>query len=288
MLPPNYIRASLRPSFRLPDRSCSVLLLDELRGLDVTRKRRKRELGMEHRDWASSPSSQSSYAPGPPSSTFSSYSDFPGSESFLTLPPIIQGFITNSSNPSGRSSARSHPQTALVEEDSLNPDQLPPFSELTGLREFTDSPLSLGYLPQIQDSISTQNTINLVAESEILPMAPQRASKRAAEAVSLDSPNKRSRRNIAPSIHHDADKSIEEVDLAEDEPALSDTLKKQREQQLALQEDSQKPTKLSKLTCIICLDKMTNITATSCGKFFNLNFLFGRIGTKRTTLDFGA
>ena len=67
-----------------------------------------------------------------------------------------------------------------------------------------------------------------------------------------------------------ADKSIEELDLAEESTALVDTLKKQRQQQVASQDDLQKPTKLSKITCIICMDAPTDLTATLCGGLLTL------------------
>lgn len=63
---------------------------------------------------------------------------------------------------------------------------------------------------------------------------------------------------------------IEEIDLVDEEDdkaPLQSALQKQRLEQVKAQEKpSEKPVKLSNLTCVICMDSPTNITATSCGK----------------------
>jgi len=64
------------------------------------------------------------------------------------------------------------------------------------------------------------------------------------------------------------------VDLqnAENDSDLSALLKRQREDLIKQQqkEEREKPRKLATYQCIICLDKPKDLTATSCGKFFNL------------------
>jgi len=66
---------------------------------------------------------------------------------------------------------------------------------------------------------------------------------------------------------------IDAIDVEEDEnpakDALKDALQKQREEQVKAQrEESDKPLKLNNLSCVICMEPVTNITATSCGHIF--------------------
>ena len=65
--------------------------------------------------------------------------------------------------------------------------------------------------------------------------------------------------------------AVEEVDLRDDDDddkgGLSKMLEKQREATIkAQQEQAAKPVKLANLQCIICMDAMKDVTATSCGK----------------------
>ena len=82
------------------------------------------------------------------------------------------------------------------------------------------------------------------------------------------------RRKTAASPEHqrsveNENSDVEEIDLkdVDDDNGLSKALQKQQEMAIKAQrkEESDKP-KLSKLQCIICLESMTDITATSCGK----------------------
>ncbi|KAF2838442.1 hypothetical protein M501DRAFT_935912 [Patellaria atrata CBS 101060] len=64
-----------------------------------------------------------------------------------------------------------------------------------------------------------------------------------------------------------APEEVERVDLVEDQDSLA--IQKQRADQIkAQQEASNKPIRLSTLTCVICLDNPTDLTATSCGHLF--------------------
>lgn len=59
---------------------------------------------------------------------------------------------------------------------------------------------------------------------------------------------------------------VDEIDLLDEKIPLKDVLRKQHlEAVKAQQEPSEKPLRLSTLTCVICMDTPTNITATSCG-----------------------
>ena len=64
---------------------------------------------------------------------------------------------------------------------------------------------------------------------------------------------------------------IEEVDLrdVDNDRGLTDMLELQRTAAInAQKEEAGKPLRLSGMQCIICMEAMTNITATHCGKFF--------------------
>ena len=65
---------------------------------------------------------------------------------------------------------------------------------------------------------------------------------------------------------------IEEVDLrgVDDDRDLSKLLEQQRADTIkAQQEQSNKPVRLSTLQCVVCMENMTNITATHCGKLIS-------------------
>jgi hypothetical protein len=80
---------------------------------------------------------------------------------------------------------------------------------------------------------------------------------------------KRLRRNDGTSLPISGiiDSPIEEIDLVDgDKALLQSALRKQRLEQAKVQEHpAEKPLKLSNLTCVICMDTPTDITATSCG-----------------------
>ena len=63
---------------------------------------------------------------------------------------------------------------------------------------------------------------------------------------------------------------VEEVDLTNDGLSdLSTALQRQRADQIASQkpqEEQNKPLRFNTITCVICMDSPTNLTATSCGK----------------------
>jgi hypothetical protein len=68
----------------------------------------------------------------------------------------------------------------------------------------------------------------------------------------------------------DTPAEIEAIDLTEDANPLKDALQKQREDQIKAQrEDAGKPLMLTKMTCVICMDTPTDLTATNCGMFFS-------------------
>ena len=94
-----------------------------------------------------------------------------------------------------------------------------------------------------------------------------------ASSQGADRPSKR--RRTAASLEHqrsvkNENSDVEEIDLkdVDDDNGLSKALQKQQEMAIKAQrkEESDKPHKLSNLQCIICLESMTDITVTKCGK----------------------
>ena len=69
------------------------------------------------------------------------------------------------------------------------------------------------------------------------------------------------------------DTGIEEVDLrdVDDDDGLSKALQKQQESVIKAQRDAEcgKPTKLSGLQCVVCLDNVKDMTATQCGEYLS-------------------
>ncbi|KAF2817676.1 uncharacterized protein BDZ99DRAFT_513904 [Mytilinidion resinicola] len=111
------------------------------------------------------------------------------------------------------------------------------------------------------------------------PPNPRRAPKRNtalhSSPESVEGPStKRHRRNDGTSsrVSGTRDSPIEEVDLIDDDndkTVLQNALQKQRLEQVKAQErPAEKPLKMSTLTCVICMDTPTDITATSCGHLF--------------------
>ena len=221
---------------------------------------------MDLHNSTSSTNSHTSLPRRQPSHTQSLFSNFPHSESFRRLPPVLQNYITTSSVPPPQTFEDSPDLSPTFDDDSFDPFHLPSFAEVTGFRDSNGSPFTLG---PSQQSANTSDFVDLSSDSDSQSMAPRRAPKRQASEASSSAPyNKRIKRDTPPKLQRNADKSIEEVDLVEEDTALADTLKKQRQEQVALQEDSQKPTKLSNLSCIICMDTPTNLTATVCGESY--------------------
>ncbi|KAF2199739.1 hypothetical protein GQ43DRAFT_442195 [Delitschia confertaspora ATCC 74209] len=66
-----------------------------------------------------------------------------------------------------------------------------------------------------------------------------------------------------------ASPEIDEIDLSDNKVPLQEALRKQREDAVKAQEHpEQKGLTLSNLTCVICMDNPTDVTATSCGHLF--------------------
>lgn len=102
-------------------------------------------------------------------------------------------------------------------------------------------------------------------ESETMPPEPSAKRRRPGERV-------RPRRGTpsASGGGTNPPAEIEAIDLTETEEAkpLKDTLQKQREDQIKAQrEDAGKPLMLTRMTCVICMDTPTDLTATNCGMY---------------------
>ena len=132
------------------------------------------------------------------------------------------------------------------------------------------SPLSsdsLGGSSSGNISQSTKSTyVDLTEDSPAMP-GPARSergrrtlSRRTSE---LASPPAKRRRNLTKAT------SIEEVDLrdVDSESDLARVLERQRAATVReQQEQADKPTKLAEVTCVVCMEELTNMTATHCGK----------------------
>ena len=80
----------------------------------------------------------------------------------------------------------------------------------------------------------------------------------------------------------DEPEEIEKVDLrdVDDDTSLSKVLEQQRAETVKSQQnDGNQPFKLSSLQCIICMEPMTNLTATHCGRSSTLYIVLSAIDT---------
>ncbi len=97
----------------------------------------------------------------------------------------------------------------------------------------------------------------------------QRAAKRTLgqAGASTNQASKRTRRDEGAQAQSGADvQHIESIDLSGEDSAIGDALRKQTIDAVRAQAPStDKPLRLSNLTCVICMDTPTDLTATSCG-----------------------
>lgn len=129
---------------------------------------------------------------------------------------------------------------------------------------------------------NSQQTIDLTSDSpdsdsDIMP--PKRGRKRTiahreSTAASASAGPSTKRTKTTPSKEgrksQENEEPVEAIDLVEDTP-LAEALQKQRAEQVkAQQEPTEKPVRLSNLSCVICMDRPEDLTATSCGLSFLL------------------
>lgn len=135
------------------------------------------------------------------------------------------------------------------------------------------SPLSAGgsttswsTLEKRSSNHSISSFVDLTSDSSI--MASSKRSKRRSDKTAEQGTENRGqpakRRKVYPET-----KSIEEVDLR-DVDSDSDLTKVLERQRAATIKDQQRgadqPSKLGKVTCVVCMEELTNMTATHCGK----------------------
>ncbi len=111
--------------------------------------------------------------------------------------------------------------------------------------------------------------IDLTAESPT--MSPRNGRKRRASATGSNPVKRGKTSDNKPGVSHikDENSQVEEVDLrdVDDDNGLAKLLEKQRVAAVkAQQEQANKPLKLSGVQCIICMEPMTNMTSTHCGR----------------------
>ncbi|MCJ1259151.1 SUMO-targeted ubiquitin ligase complex subunit slx8 [Lignoscripta atroalba] len=128
-------------------------------------------------------------------------------------------------------------------------------------------------------SASRSGFIDLTDERSLSAMATQTPRRRPSPGYvsrpsSSDEPTTTKRRRIGtgeakPGTSEKVEAKIEEVDLREvdDDDRLARLLEQQRASTIKAQlGDSNKPLSLSTLQCVVCMEDMTDITSTHCGK----------------------
>ncbi len=111
--------------------------------------------------------------------------------------------------------------------------------------------------------------VDLTADSSPPNMPPARRTSRNLRDSSSAPSNPAKRRKTEASQSSVRSREIEEVDLrdVDEDNRLSKVLEQQRMATIrAQQEQANRPVKLSTLQCIICMESMTDLTATHCGE----------------------
>jgi len=156
------------------------------------------------------------------------------------------------------------PAVVRVEGGKAQTDTSYPSSE-EGSSKNWRSPRSIKPHSEVND------LVDLTGESPGMPpKRTQRHTVRSCDSQKASTiiprPAKRQKTAVVPTDFHD----IEEVDLrdVDDDTGLSRVLEQQRMATVkAQQEQADRPLKLSTLQCIICMEPMTDMTATVCGMF---------------------
>ncbi|KAF2087413.1 hypothetical protein K490DRAFT_65801 [Saccharata proteae CBS 121410] len=135
---------------------------------------------------------------------------------------------------------------------------------------FTTSRLSPARTPPLSEERSTLHALH-PSSPNMPPKAGSSKKRKADDAGASRSAKhvKHGASEVTKSKHATKrlpDTEIEKIDLANDDK-IEDVLKKQREEQVKAQAPpAENPTKLSNITCVICMDTPKDLTATSCGK----------------------
>ena len=136
--------------------------------------------------------------------------------------------------------------------------------------------------PQRRTRLGIEDFIDLTADptSPPIPVAASTLTSprtHGSHEITSASVHASKRRKVQPPVSpnaasfavKDEPEKIEEVDLrdVDDDTSLSKVLEQQRAETVKSQQnDGNQPIKLSSLQCIICMEPMTNITATHCGR----------------------
>ena len=200
--------------------------------------------------------SNSSGRPPPPSSTH-----LPQPRN--TTPPLHRELLRPPS-PSALDSDSSGSDTSSTDSDSdetdasdSEEDSLDHFVDLTQDSSPPTMPQSRRPAPR---RISTPRRRNALRSGSLSDYFSERPS------------NPAKRRKIGNAVSQSSQRSeqVEGIDLTgvDDDKGLSKVLEQQRLATIkAQQEQASKPVKLSTLQCIICMENMQDVTATSCGRF---------------------
>lgn len=107
--------------------------------------------------------------------------------------------------------------------------------------------------------------VDLAAATQATSSQQSRRRKRSADEADAEAGRAPRRRRIST-------ERIEEIDLANDEALSAEEEPLQQQQRDAIKqqqsEQDEGPQKIGKRQCIICMEKFTNCTATSCGHFY--------------------
>lgn len=139
-----------------------------------------------------------------------------------------------------------------------------PVSRPASRLSFGSQEVSFSTFGPTWETYHQEGFLDLTADSSPLAMPP-RPRKRAASSSSATSPKRTKVEDQA----NEEPKYVAEVDLrdVDDDNGLARVLEQQRIASIkAQQEQAEKPVSFSNLQCIICMEPMTNVTVTHCGR----------------------
>jgi hypothetical protein len=135
-----------------------------------------------------------------------------------------------------------------------------PHSSSDSLSDSTMAPTTRRGVKRRHVSETPEPSSSTASEAKRRRRSPNGEAEQSRPGAIPDNGNRRSGTSATAPIE------IEDID---EDNALNMTLQRQRAEQVASQQQhSEQPLRLSNLTCVICMDTPTDLTATSCGHLF--------------------
>ena len=155
------------------------------------------------------------------------------------------------------------PSAYMVDSD---PD-LPPFEPFTSSSQLSRSNSTMG--PTTRRSLKRRYVSETPEPSSSTTPATKRRRRSPNTNIEREAQHGARPNSVTDSRSGTSATAPIEIDDIDEDNVLNTTLQRQRAEQVASQQQhTEKPLRLSNLTCVICMDTPTDLTATSCGHVF--------------------